>query len=117
MTAQPSNPYVNPAPKISRTPPSTSDFIADVEKAAHRSLTEPEGMYFDVYYKSTDVIVSETDSVEYDNSLSEHILKYHESKRTEAATYDSQMRHKVGTELIRVGIYPIAQYLSPTGAV
>lgn len=73
--------------------PFLSDFIADVELAARRVLTAVEFLYFTKTYRDSR------------NDLSHVGLGFRK--------LDDTVRHKVGEELERVGLYPVERYFLP----
>jgi hypothetical protein len=87
--------------------PSTSDFIADIEIAARRSLDTGEHAYWTMFYKSCQVVVEPKDT----GCLKEHIESFPEKYREAVASLDNRMRRKLGSRLIAVGIVPINKYL------
>lgn len=102
---------------VSFSGPSVSDFISDVELAARRTLTIEELAYFNRYYKTSSVIVCETEAEEFDNALNTHIASFPEDQQSSMFAMDSKVREKVGTALISSGMGSLIEYLTPSGRV
>lgn len=70
----------------------TSDFVVDVETQVRRALDESEQHYFNMWYKSGSLYPEM-----YDNGLP-HV--------------DKVIREKLGQRFMKVGIWPLANYLA-----
>lgn len=70
--------------------PTVSDFVCDVENSVNRALTPAEIAYFNYWYKS---------------------LRANAEQSPEAEV-DKTVREALGERFIKVGIYPISDYLN-----
>jgi hypothetical protein len=97
-----------------RVTPSVSDFICDVELAAAAVLNAAELNYFNEKFRSTHLLVEETDDLKHDGQLQSYLDSLPEEWRSLTEFMDLDVRLKVGFELTRRGIYPLTKYVSPT---
>lgn len=79
--------------------PSLSDFLADIEIAAIRSLSDEQLIFFNHFYKEQRIVPPET-------GLSSS-LKYFEQ-------LDMGTRNALGAKLLENGIYPTTKYFTPS---
>lgn len=86
-------------PEISNL--NVSDFIADVEISARRSLTTSELSHFNMYYKTAYVLAD-------DNIMGAGMS---------ILLTDQSMRIKLGSRLADVGIYPLKSYVQFSSTV
>jgi hypothetical protein len=88
--------------------PSDSDFICDIEIQARRCLNSGELSYFNLYYKSCEVVVEPKDV----DCLQQHIESFPEKYWAAVGSIDNRMRLKLGSRLLAVGVHPLNEYLA-----
>lgn len=87
--------------------PSHSDFVADVEICARRSLSKSDHAYWTLYYKSCQVVAEPGDT----ELLAAHINSFDERHRVAVASIDLRMRTNLGARLLEVKVAPLNEYL------
>lgn len=92
-----------------------SDFICDVDISARRALTSKELWYFNQFYKSGQLLLSDTEYEHsgFDVNLENFLLLFKCESRAELAEMDNNIRHKLGQRLIDAKIYPLRRYFTP----
>jgi hypothetical protein len=96
--------------------PSVSDFLADVEISARRSLDEMELVYFKSSYQSTNVVIAnrmEQKEHGHDRFLAAHLESYSHDAREHIKALDARVRENLGARLVEVGIFPLNKYRAP----
>lgn len=97
--------------------PETSDFIADVELAALKSLTAPELRYFQVFYASGKVVVltqHDINEAKCDWQLEQHIASVPDHLQARYRAMDTRVRTTLGERFMASGISPTSVYFRPT---